>query len=98
MSVTLQTWGQGPGAATGLYETSDGTVRQLSPFEALRMHSFPEEVIDFLRGREDVSWQDAYRLAGNSIPILTLRDLLRGILCVVCPQAAQTRHGRPRER
>ena len=64
--VTQKTWGQGPGGATGLYW--DGvTVRRLSPWEALRLHSIPESVITCLRQLPDDVVDDtaAYRLCGN---------------------------------
>jgi site-specific DNA-cytosine methylase len=79
-AVTMKTWGQGPGGATALYRDSEGHIRRLSPWEALRTHSFPTEFIEFLRAHPDVSDTDAYRLCGNSIPVLMLRDIVEHIV------------------
>ena len=90
MATTLKTYGQGPGRATGLYRMRDGTVRMLSPWECLRAHSFPEKRIRSVM-EEDFPYSVVYRLAGNSIPVLTLRDLLLGILRSLSPQAFSDR-------
>ena len=79
-AVTMKTWGQGPGGATALYRDAEGRIRRLSPWEALRTHSFPMEFIEFLRAHPDVSETDAYRLCGNSIPVLMLRDIVEHIV------------------
>ena len=87
-AVTLKTWGQGPGGPTALYQ-HNGCVRRLSPFEALRMHSFSDETISLLKEmwREGVlSWEDLYRMAGNSIPVGMLSEVIRSLLTVVEPQ------------
>ena len=87
--VTQKTWGQGPGGATALYW--DGSrVRRLSPWEALRMHSFPETFISWLKRRRDVTWEDAYRLCGNSIPIGMLTDAISHIISIIKPQVLST--------
>ena len=85
--VTQKTWGQGPGGATGLYW--DGvTVRRLSPWEALRLHSIPESVITCLRQLPDDVVDDtaAYRLCGNGIPVGMLSDVVSQILVIIKPQ------------
>ena len=85
--VTQKTWGQGPGGATGLYW--DGvTVRRLSPWEALRLHSIPESVITCLRQLPDDVVDDtaAYRLCGNGIPVGMLADVISQILAIIKPQ------------
>ena len=97
ISIYMKTWGQGPGGATALYW--DGLrVRRLSPWEALRTHSFPEAFISWLKQRRDVTWEEAYRLCGNSIPIGMLTDVISHIISIIKPQvlsalaAARDRH------
>ena len=83
--VTQKTWGQGPGGATALYW--DGTsVRRLSPWESMRTHSFPPGLITWLQQRRDVTWEDAYRLCGNSIPVGMLTDVVSHIVSILKPQ------------
>ena len=85
--VTQKTWGQGPGGATGLY-WDGATVRRLSPWEALRLHSIPESVITCLRNIPDDVVDDtaAYRLCGNGIPVGMLADVISQILVIIKPQ------------
>ena len=104
-AVTMKTWGQGPGGATALYRDSQGRVRRLSPWEAMRTHSFPDDFISHLRDTAQISWEAAYRLCGNSIPVLTLRGVVEHLVTtVIKPQvlaqvAAATRsHCEARER
>jgi len=83
--VTQKTWGQGPGGATALYW--DGvSVRRLSPWESMRTHSFPPRLITWLQRRRDVTWEDAYRLCGNSIPVGMLTDVVSHIVSILKPQ------------
>ena len=86
-AVTMKTWGQGPGGATALYRDSRGRVRRLSPWEAMKTHSFPDDFISYLRDTARISWEEAYRLCGNSIPILTLRGVVEHLVTsVIKPQ------------
>jgi hypothetical protein len=90
-AVTMKTWGQGPGGATALYRDSKGRVRRLSPWEAMRTHSFPDDFISYLRDTAEISWEAAYRLCGNSIPVLTLRNLVEHLVTtVIKPQVRAT--------
>ena len=82
-AVTMKTWGQGPGGATALYRDSQGRVRRLSPWEAMRTHSFPDDFISHLRDTAQISWEAAYRLCGNSIPVLTLRGVVEHLVTTV---------------
>ena len=86
-AVTIKTWGQGPGRAIALYRDSTGRIRRLSQWEALRTHSFPDEFAEFLQCQPDVTADDAYRLCGNSIPVLMLRDVANHIVTnIIRPQ------------
>ena len=86
-AVTMKTWGQGPGGATALYRDSTGRIRRLSQWEALRTHSFPDEFAEFLQRQPDVTAEDVYRLCGNSIPVLMLRDVVDHIVTnIIRPQ------------
>ena len=86
-AVTMKTWGQGPGGATALYRDSLGRVRRLSPWEAMKTHSFPDDFISYLRDTARISWEEAYRLCGNSIPVLTLRGVVEHLVTsVIKPQ------------
>ena len=90
-AVTQKTWGQGPGGATALYRDSDWRVRRLSPWEALRTHSFPAEASEWLKHTSEIDDDDrdetVYRLCGNSIPVLTLRDVIEHIVTnIIKPQ------------
>ena len=82
-AVTMKTWGQGPGGATALYLESQGRVRRLSPWEAMRTHSFPDDFISHLKDTAQISWEKAYRLCGNSIPVLTLRGVVEHLVTTV---------------
>ena len=84
----MKTWGQGPaGGATALYRDSTGRIRWLSQWEALRTHSFPDEFAAFLQRQPDVAAEDVYRLCGNSIPVLMLRDVVDHIVTnIIRPQ------------
>ena len=73
-TVTLKTWGEGPGGETGLYW--DGVrIRTLSPTECLKAHSFPEDFRDFLISK-NLHPTQYFRLVGNSIPVLMLRSVM----------------------
>ena len=86
-AVTMKTWGQGPGGATAVYKDSAGRFRRLSPWEAMRTHSFPADFIAYLRDEVELDWESAYRLCGNSIPIAMLSDVVRHIVTdVIKPQ------------
>ena len=83
----MKTWGQGPGGATVLYRDATGRIRRLSQWEALRTHSFPDEFAEFLQRQPDVAAEDVYRLCGNSIPVLMLRDVVDHIVTnIIRPQ------------
>ena len=108
-AVTQKTWGQGPGGATALYRDSDWRVRRLSPWEALRTHSFPAEASEWLKHTSEIDDDDrdgtVYRLCGNSIPVLTLRDAIEHIVTNIikpqvlteCAAAAEAHHVARRE-
>ena len=86
-AVTMKTWGQGPGGATAVYKDSTGRFRRLSPWEAMRTHSFPADFIAYLRDEVELDWESAYRLCGNSIPVAMLSDVVRHITTdVIKPQ------------
>ena len=83
----MKTWGQGPGGTTALYKDSAGRFRRLSPWEAMRTHSFPADFIAYLRDEAELDWESAYRLCGNSIPVLTLRGVVEHLVtAVIKPQ------------
>ena len=82
--VTQKTWGQGPGAATGLYKFADGTIRRLSTTESLRAHSFPETLIEELGGM-GLGDDTIQRLAGNSIPVKTLQAVISHVVSLLDP-------------
>ena len=70
-----------------LYLDSQGRVRRLSPWEAMKTHSFPDDFISYLRDTARISWEEAYRLCGNSIPVLTLRGVVEHLVTsVIKPQ------------
>ena len=51
------------------------------------MHSFPNEFAEFLQRQPDVTAEDVYRLCGNSIPVLMLRDVVDHIVTnIIRPQ------------
>ena len=84
MAATIRTDGDGPGGATGLYAIDD-IIRRLSPREAARTHSIDETTIDhmFLFLRENPfldAEKESFRFIGNSIPVMTLSDLLSHLL------------------
>ena len=94
-AVTQKTWGQGPGGATALYLDSEGRVRRLSPWEALRTHSFPETFVDYLRetpllGSDGEREETVYRLCGNSIPINMLADVVAHAVALIKPQVKES--------
>ena len=93
-AVTQKTWGQGPGGATALYRDDALRVRRLSPWEAMRTHSFPESTIQWLRTTEQIEDEDryetVYRLCGNSIPVCMLSDVVENIVKnVIKPQVLE---------
>ena len=57
-----------------------GRFRRLSQWEALRTHSFPDEFAEFLGRQPEVTAEDVYRLCGNSISVLMLRDVVDHIV------------------
>ena len=81
-AITQKTWGEGPGRSTGLYKFPGGIVRRLSPWEAMRCHSFPEPLICKIQGL-GLSEEQAYRLVGNSIPVMAMRKLIEHVLSIV---------------
>ena len=89
-AVTQKTWGQGPGGPTALYRDSSGRVRRLSPWEALRTHSFPDEAIEWLRTTPQITGdrdETVYRLCGNSIPIRMLANVVDHVVTnIIKPQ------------
>lgn len=88
--MTMKTWGQGPGGPTALYRDSSGRTRRLSPWEALRTHSFPDEAIEWLRTTPQITEErdeTVYRLCGNSIPIRMLANVVDHIVThIIKPQ------------
>ena len=108
-AVAQKTWGQGPGGATALYRNSAWRVRRLSPWEVLRTHSFPAEVPEWLKHTSEIEDDDrdgtVYRLCGNSIPVLTLRDAIEHIVTnsikpqvlATCAAAAEAHRAARRE-
>ena len=83
----MKTWGQGPGGATALYRDPTERIRRLSQWEALRTHSFPDELAEFLQRQPDVPAEDVYRLCDNSILVLVLRDVVDHIVTnIIRPQ------------
>ena len=81
-AVTQKTWGEGPGESTGLYLFKDGTIRRLSPWEAMRAHSFPESLL--MKVRElGLEQAELYRLVGNSIPVSALKAIISHIMTLV---------------
>ena len=49
----------------------------------MRTHSFPDDCISHLRDTAQISWEEAYRLCGNSIPVLTLRGVVEHLVATV---------------
>ena len=86
---TIRTDGDGPGLATGLY-WFDGTCRRLSFREAARTHSIPESTINEIEtfvtttiADESRQQKELFRLIGNSIPSMTLHDVVRHLLSLL---------------
>ena len=86
---TIRTDGDGPGLATGLY-WFDGTCRRLSFREAARTHSIPESTINEIETFVTTTIYDKsrqqkelFRLIGNSIPSLTLHDVVRHLMSLL---------------
>ena len=79
-------------------------MRRLSPWEALRTHSFPAEASEWLKHTSEIDDDDrdgtVYRLCGNSIPVLALRDVIEHIATNIikpqvltkCAAAAEAHH------
>ena len=70
-------------------------MRRLSPWEALRTHSFPVEVPEGLNHTSEIEDDDrdgtVCRLCGNSIPVLALRDVIEHIVTnIIKPQVLTT--------
>ena len=84
LAATIRTDGDGPGGATGLYRF--GSVdRRLSPREAARTHSIDESTIDAMykfvnRNPHLDAEKELFRFIGNSIPVMTLDDVLAHLL------------------
>jgi len=83
-AITQKTWGEGPGASTGLYKFPGGVTRRLSTAEAMRTHSFPETTIQTIHEMEFTE-EERYRLVGNSIPVKTLRAVISHVLSIIDP-------------
>ena len=49
----------------------------------MRTHSCPENFISHLRDTAQISWEAAYRLCGNSIPVLTLGGVVEHLVTTV---------------
>ena len=86
---TIRTDGDGPGLATGLYWFGD-RCRRLSFREAARTHSIPETTIDTIESfvtstisDESRQQKELFRLIGNSIPAMTLHDVVRHLLSLL---------------
>ena len=79
----------GPGLATGLY-WFDGICRRLSFREAARTHSIPETTINEIEpfatttiSDESRQQKELFRLIGNSIPAMTLHDVVCHLLSLL---------------
>ena len=48
----------------------------------MRTHSFPED-FSHLRDTAQISWEATYRICGNSIPVLTLRGVVKHLVTTV---------------
>ena len=46
----------------------------------MKTHIFPDDFISHLRDTAQISWEEAYRLCGNSIPVLTLRGVVEHLV------------------
>ena len=86
---TIRTDGDGPGVATGLYMFGD-TCRCLSAREAARTHSISETTynkmerfVTELTAEPERRNKELFRLIGNSIPVMTLRDVVRHLLSLL---------------
>ena len=78
---TQRTGGTGAGLGTGLYW--DGRyLRRLSPQESLAVQSFPTSIYDLARAL-DIPDDEIFRMAGNSIPVLTLRTIVTHVLSLI---------------
>ena len=49
----------------------------------MKTHSFPDEFISYLRDTAEISWEAAYQLCGNSIPVLTLGSVVEHLVTTV---------------
>ena len=88
-AIEFPTDGDGPGLATGLYWFGD-MCRRLSFREAARTHSIPETTIDTIESFVTTTISDKsrqqkelFRLIGNSIPAMTLHDVVRHLLSLL---------------
>jgi site-specific DNA-cytosine methylase len=84
LAATIRTDGDGPGGATGLYRLGN-VDRRLSPREAARTHSIDESTIDAMykfvnRNPHLDAEKELFRFIGNSIPVMTLDDVLAHLL------------------
>ena len=81
---TLRTDGTGPGLGTGLFANGPNadSVFRLSPRECLRVQSFDPDIY-YVARRNGLTDQDIYRLAGNTIPVMTLRALVSNLLSLL---------------
>ena len=86
---TIRTDGDGPGIATSLY-WFDGICRRLSWKEAARTHSIPEPTIHVMEQfvtsvvtDESQREKELLRFIGNSIPVLTLHDVVEHLLSLL---------------
>ena len=86
---TIRTDGDGPGIATSLY-WFDGICRRLSWKEAARTHSIPEPTIHVMEQfvtsivtDKPQREKELLRFIGNSIPVLTLHDVVEHLLSLL---------------
>ena len=86
---TIRTDGDGPGVATSLYWFG-GICRRLSWKEAARTHSIPEPTIHVMEQfvtstvtDTSLREKELLRFIGNSIPVLTLHDVVEHLLSLL---------------
>ena len=86
---TIRTDGDVPGLATGLYMFGD-TCRRLLAREAAQTHSISEttyhkmkQFVTELTTEPERRNKELFRLIGNSIPAMTLRDVVRHLLSLL---------------
>ena len=89
VASTIRTDSDGPVFATGLY-WFDGTCRRLSFRESARTHAIPETIINEIESfvtttssDESRQQKELFRLIGNSIPAMTLHDVVCHLLSLL---------------